>query len=280
MPTPLQFLHASGIQPLHRRGQNFLVDNNIIKKIISAANIKKTDTIMEIGSGSGELTAQLAARAKKVYAVEIDPHLFEIVDARFRGNDTVILIQDDIRAVPQETFGKKNGSYRVIANIPYHITSHILRKFLEHDPRPHDMILLMQKEVAQRIVARPPRMSLLAVSVQYYADAKILFSVSRNSFFPKPNVDSAVVRLVVKKEFIQKSNGMHNDAVFFFSLVRAAFSAKRKQCAQTIAKKLHVPLQKILMAFQKADIPEKARAQEISVEQWARIARTLSTLRA
>jgi len=310
MSTPLQFLHESGVVPLHRRGQNFLIDKNIIKKISDAANIKKTDTIVEIGSGSGELTCELAKHAKKVYAIEIDAHLFEVLDSRFRGNDRVTLIKDDIRAVslkdvilsspvgerkdPEGNSKKRRDSsvsprndisYRVIANIPYHITSQIIRKFLEEHPRPKDLILLMQKEVAKRIVAQPPQMSLLAVSVQYYADAKILFPVSRNSFFPKPNVDSAVVRLVVhchsgRKRGISmlKSTGSFayaqddniNDT-FFFSVVRAGFSAKRKQCAQTIAKKLHVPLSHVIVAFQKLGIPEKARAQEISVEQWKKI---------
>ncbi|MBI2644847.1 ribosomal RNA small subunit methyltransferase A [Candidatus Uhrbacteria bacterium] len=338
MPTPMQFLRESGVRPLHRRGQNFLIDTNIIRKIVEAAGIKKTDTIVEIGSGSGELTAELAVRAKKVVAVEIDAHLFWILDSRFRGNDkggdendNITLLKDDIRAIPNTIFGKKDGAYRVIANIPYHITSQIIRKFLENTPRPKELILLMQKEVAQRIAASPPQMSLLAVSVQYYAEARILFPVSRNSFFPKPNVDSAVVRLVVKdskqyknchprspiklrtgsdrgsrairktsntgfpldggndrggnesdmqkfkdvdKERRDSSLTVRNDK-FFFSIVRAGFSAKRKQCAQSISKKLRIPLTDVLSAFQKADVQEKARAQEISVSQWREVTKLL-----
>ncbi len=320
MPTPMQFLRESGVQPLHRRGQNFLIDKNILKKIIEVAQIKKTDTIVEIGSGSGELTAELASRAKKVFAVEIDRALFEILDSRttgiaicthsstrgqignFRGNDSLvvkgknlILIKDDIRAIPNTVFGKKDGSYRVIANIPYHITSQIIRKFLEGTPRPRELVLLMQKEVAKRIVAKPPQMSLLAVSVQYYADVKILFPVSRNSFFPKPNVDSAVVRMVVKRETGETGTATvsvtqkrwlspfpvgggndrrkSEDDKWFFAIVRAGFSAKRKQCAQSISKKLHIPITEVLRAFQYAGVAEKARAQEISVEQWGAIAK-------
>ncbi|MDO8571426.1 MAG: 16S rRNA (adenine(1518)-N(6)/adenine(1519)-N(6))-dimethyltransferase RsmA [bacterium] len=265
MPSISWQLLEHGVNPKHHRGQNFLIDKNILHKIVDAADIKKTDVIVEIGAGLGTLTCELAKKAKKVFAVEIDKDLLPLLKENTAAYRNVTIIKDDALEVSLSRYGKKDGSYKVVANIPYHITSRLIRLFLEEHPKPSSLVLLIQKEVAQRIGAKPPHSSLLSLSVQYYAEPRILFSVSRNCFSPKPNVESAVIRLdVIPSSHLPKQT--EQDA--FFRLIKAGFAAKRKFLANNLASGLDISPVTIREAFLTLHISEKARAQELSLEQW------------
>lgn len=274
--------------PKRHRGQNFLIDKNILKKIADMAAITKDDIVLEVGPGTGALTTELVKRAKRVIAVEIDRDLFSFLEEKFADCENLTLVKDDILSVDvasllQQDIGCrtqriKNGfqtipytlypiPYSIVANLPYNITSRFFRKFLEEESaRPKAMIVLVQKEVAQRMIARPPDMNLLALSVQLYADIHIAFSVSRHCFRPKPKVESAVVQLNI----IARS-ARNDSAKAILHLAKAAFSEKRKQCAKTIAKKCGIPLERMHAAFDSAGVPLTARAEEISIEQWTRL---------
>lgn len=267
MSTPLQTLKRYGITPKRSRGQNFLIDENIVRKIIAESDIQSSDTIVEVGSGSGILTQQLAQKANTVYAVEIDKQLIPILFDLKKQYPNIEIIQQDIRAVPTTTFTKSEEadfSYRVIANIPYNITSLLIRKFLEEKPRPNDMILMVQLEVAQRICAKSPHMNLLAAMTQYYGKPDVLFKVSRSCFYPKPNVDSAVIRI----QLDQKRDPDADEARRYTQCVKAGFSAPRKLLASNLSKGLQIPREHIIEPLTVCGISPKARAQELSVRDW------------
>ncbi len=258
-----QKIFEYGVEPKRRRGQNFLIDENILKKIVHTAKLTKKDTVVEIGAGLGFLTNLLSTAGKKVFAIELDKELFEILKKEVGDKKNITCIKDDAREVPLNTFGKKNGSYRVVANIPYNITSQIIQKFLEGTPQPWDMILLIQKEVAERICAQPPDMSILACAVQYFAAPKILFDVSRSCFYPQPNVDSIVLHIQCNKQERSLKDSAH-----FFRCIHAGFAQKRKFLISNLQKGLAVPRNELERVFERLGIPLTIRAQELSVDQW------------
>jgi 16S rRNA (adenine1518-N6/adenine1519-N6)-dimethyltransferase len=250
-------------------GQNFLKDENIVKKIIKAANLKADDLVVEIGPGKGVLTEELAKYAGKLIAVEIDNNLAEMLRNKFRDNKNIEIIEEDILKVDfNKLLGSRDSKYKVIANLPYYITSPIIRLFLEAENPPSEMILMVQKEVAERIAARPGKMSILAASVQYYAKPEILFTVGKENFDPVPEVDSAVIRISritnPEKERIKTNN--------FFRVVRAGFCAKRKTLANNLANSFHLDKKEVEEKLEKAGLTSKTRAQELSVEDWKKLA--------
>jgi len=256
------------------RGQHLLTDRNVLNKIVERAKIQLTDTVVEIGAGTGNLTELLARKAYRVIAIEIDKDLVPLLTRACTPYPTVEIIKDDARTFNPSAYYLAPNAYLVVANIPYNITSVIIRKFLENSMQPSRMVLLIQKEVAERICARPPNMSILALSVQYFATPKILFPVSRNSFMPRPNVDSAVIEIVVRGAKTQ-------DPLFdtiFFKLVTTGFSQKRKLLVSNLSGGLGVPKEKILEAFATAHIDVTARAQELDLDQWLALIPLLSPL--
>lgn len=271
MQSIQSLLEQYHIQPKRHRGQNFLIDSNVLQKIFSAIEFEKTDTVLEVGAGFGVLTGELLPRVRRVIAVELDKELAQILRTTFSSAPNLEIIQDDILALPLSRFGAHDGSYGVVANLPYNITSRFLRKFLEGLPRPRVLYLLVQKEVAQRMCTKAGDMNLLALSVQYFSHPRILFPVSRNCFYPKPRIESAYIALNVKTAGELLFPGQ---TARMFALARAAFSEKRKQCARTIARKLALSPTAVLQAFQQLGITPAARAQEISLDQW----KALSTL--
>ncbi|MBI4250648.1 ribosomal RNA small subunit methyltransferase A [Candidatus Uhrbacteria bacterium] len=293
MASPLQILKQHGIDPKRSRGQNFLVDQNIVRKIIAQADIQASDTIVEIGSGSGILTEQLAQKAGKVYAIEIDKTLIPLLADLQMKHPNVEIIQQDIRTLPLHVIPSLSRdpvsgspvqpsrmarqthdfSYRVVANIPYNITSLLIRKFLEEKPRPSDMILMVQKEVAQRICAKPPRMNLLAAITQYYGEVRIFFMVARTCFYPAPKVDSAVIRIVLDASRDSDSD----EATMYTRVVKTGFAAPRKLLISNLVKGLGIPRVTIEAAFARLGIALTSRAQELSVQQWIDLA-LLSTV--
>ncbi|MCX6760203.1 MAG: 16S rRNA (adenine(1518)-N(6)/adenine(1519)-N(6))-dimethyltransferase RsmA, partial [Candidatus Nealsonbacteria bacterium] len=217
------------IKPNKRLGQNFLIDKAALNKIISAADLSENDVVLEIGPGTGMLTRELLKITKKVIAVEKDKKMAEVLKNNFKDCKNLEIINKDILKIDDLNIKE----YKLVANIPYYITSPIIRKFLEYSNPPKLMVLTIQKEVAQRICSRPPDMSLLAISVQFYAKPKIISYISKNSFWPKPKVDSAILKI----QDIKNKNP-EIDVASFFNILRAGFKQPRKQLQNNISSEL------------------------------------------
>jgi 16S rRNA (adenine1518-N6/adenine1519-N6)-dimethyltransferase len=268
-------LREFDLRPHKELGQNFLVDRRVLKRILAAAEVGPEDTVLEIGSGLGTLTEALAERAQRVVAVELDPDLvallrerlaslpnIEIVTADILSLDISRLLQDGAGNVP---------TYKVVANIPYYITSAVMRHLLEASPKPQLIVLMLQKEVAQRITAQPGQMSLLAVSVQFYGQPRIIAHVPASAFYPVPKVDSAIVRVDPHTQ-----QPLEQDEVGpFFEVVRAGFAQRRKQLRNALVHGLGVSAEYIAQAMQEAGIDEQRRAQTLSIHEWVALYRAL-----
>jgi 16S rRNA (adenine1518-N6/adenine1519-N6)-dimethyltransferase len=243
-------------------GQNFLADKNVLQKIIDSSNIVPDDIIIEVGPGLGTLTRELAMRAKKVVAIEKDRNMIEILEETLNDFKNIEIIQGDALKIFSDF-----PNYKVIANIPYYLTSPLIRKFLESKNPPKEMVLMLQKEVAQRICAVPPKMSLLSVSVQFYATAKIVLNVSKNSFWPAPKVDSAVIKI------IPKLGKPSMPAEQFFKIVKAGFLHPRKQLAGNLSKGLKLSKENTEKWLQQNNINPKQRAETLSIDDWLNLAK-------
>ena len=250
-------------RPSKGLGQNFLIDKNILGKIITASDIKPTDTILEVGPGIGTLTQELAKTAKKVIAIEKDQTMIEILKETLLDFKNVEVIPGDILLNPKPY---TLNPYKVVANIPYYLTSPLIRLLLEAENKPELIVLLLQKEVAQRICAKPGDMSLLAVSVQFYAEPKIISYVSKNSFYPAPKIDSAIIKIT------PELGGRRTSAQLFFKIVKAGFSQPRKQLAGNLSTKLNLTKEETLAWLSKNHINPKQRAETLSVEDWKNLA--------
>lgn len=249
--TIKELLRKYNIKPSKRLGQNFLIDKSVLRKIIETANLSSKDTILEIGPGLGILTIELAEQAKKVMAVEKDKKMCKILKEILRDYRNVKIINQDALSYELQV-----TSYKLIANLPYYITSPVIRKFLETKNPPKETILMVQKEVAQRIVAKPLRMNLLAVAVQFYAKAEIVSYVRKKSFYPQPKVDSAIIKIVPQP--IPKINTKK-----FFQLVKTGFSSKRKML------KNNLQLEESIL--KKIKINPKTRAENLSIQDWLKL---------
>ena len=249
------------IYPKKSLGQNFLVNQGILDKIVGAAEVGPKDTVIEVGPGTGNLTRKLSEKAKRVVAVEKDHRLIEELKEKFK-NSNVEIIEEDILKLKAESLKLKVGEYKIVANIPFYITSHFLRTVFEEWPKPKLTVLTVQKEVAQRIMAKPPHMNLLALSVQFYSNPTIIGYISKGSFRPMPKVDSAIISLRPKAESLKPA-----DKDLFFKLVKAGFSEKRKQLLSNLSSTGYKKwaLEEI---FDKLKISRQARAQELSIPQW------------
>lgn len=259
-------------------GQNFLINPRILDKIIAAGEITKDDIVLEVGPGTGNLTKKLAERAKRVIAVEKDHRLIYQLKEKFSAyggpaagwkNTNVEIAEGDILKVDSKQLTVNSGNYKIVGNIPYYITSRFLKTVFEEWPRPKLVVLTIQKEVAQRIMARPPKMNLLAVSVQFFAEPKIIDYVSKENFRPKPKVDSAIIKLTPRpKSYILNSK-------FFFRIARAGFSQKRKMLIGNLSKKLKLKKDIILEIFEKSKINPKTRAENLDIRDWIMISKNL-----
>ncbi|MDD2758096.1 MAG: 16S rRNA (adenine(1518)-N(6)/adenine(1519)-N(6))-dimethyltransferase RsmA [Patescibacteria group bacterium] len=258
-----------GLQPSKKYGQNFLINEEPVAKIIEAAGIKKTDTVVEIGPGFGVLTFALAAKAKKVLAFEIEKKLENYWQEKAPENVEIIW-GNVLKANCELRTANCELPYKVVANLPYQITSPVIRTFLEADNPPATMTLMVQKEVAERICAEPGDMSVLAVSVQYYAQPEIIVIVPRANFWPEPKVDSAVIKIVRSSQFAVHSAPEKEK---FFKMVKAGFANRRKLLIKNllpvIGKQNRGTLER---AFTDLGLPKTARAQELSVEEWKALA--------
>jgi len=256
------------IHPNKLMGQNFLIDENILNKIIESADIKKDDTILEIGPGLGILTIELAKRARKVIAIEKDKNLCEILQKILDAENVknVKIINADIL---KSRYKIQDTNYKVVANIPYYLTSPLIRKFLETDYKPEFMVLMIQKEVAQRICAILPKMSLLAVSVQFYAKPEIISYVSKTSFYPAPKVDSAIIKIIPHSNVGHTMSHINTEK--FFKLVKTGFSAKRKMLINNLSRNLGIVSCELEIIFDKIGLGRKLRAENLTINDWIKL---------
>ncbi len=247
-------------------GQHFLIDGAVLGKIVSASELAPDDTVVEVGPGLGVLTRELAKRAGRVIAVELDA---ELATALANALPNVSVVHADILETDiVELVGKGDiRPYKVVANLPYYITSPVLRHFLEAPLKPSLIVVMVQKEVGQAIVARPGDMSLLSVSVQFYGKPSIIDYVPARSFYPEPKVDSAIVRI----DLYEKPPVEVQDTAHFFHVVRAGFSAPRKQLHNNLAKGLGVPSEEAVSLLEGLGIDPRRRAETLTLEEWARV---------
>ena len=257
-------------------GQNFLKSKEALFKMCDASALSLEDVVVEIGPGKGALTEKLLERAGQVIAIEKDRDLMELLNEKFENeikNKKLILLNEDILYFDPEKYNLKNGGFKIVANIPYNITGLIIRKFLSEEPKPISMTLLVQKEVAERIVARDGKESILSLSVRAYGDPKYIMKVHKRFFSPAPKVDSAIIHIgnISNKHFKDKEE---EDA--FFSLIKAGFAHKRKVLRKNL-EELYRNIEKIDEIFKKLGINEKSRAEDIKFEKWLEIGHLFST---
>ncbi len=259
-------LEELGVNPSKLRGQNFLVDKNILNKIIKSADVKKGELVLEVGPGFGALTEQLDKLAKKVVAVEKDNKLFDYLESQNFQNTEII--HADVLKLNEEQIKSffSSKKYRIVANLPYNISSAFLRKFLEQEFAPQSMILMLQKEVAERMLPNSKQNSILSLSVNFYADPKILFKVSPTCFFPVPKVESVILELKnIKPKF-------DIEPAKLFKIIKMGFSSKRKMLLNNLKS---FGSDKVKQSLNKLSLNEKIRAEELSLEQWVALTELL-----
>lgn len=254
-------------RPRQRLGQNFLQDPAALQLIVNSAGIRKSDTVLEIGSGLGSLTGYLAKAARDVVAVEIDPQLAEIAEDVLRPFGNVRLVRADFLDLELGDLGLP-AEFVVAANIPYYVTSAIVRRLLEAPLRPRCIVLTVQKEVAQRICAEPPQMSLLAVSVQIFGEPEIVAGIPAGAFYPVPDVDSAIVRIDCSRPPLV-DEGLRPR---FFQVVRAGFSQPRKMLRNALAAGMDMLPAQVETFLLGVDIDPRRRAETLTVPEWIRLA--------
>jgi len=264
-----RLLRRHSIRPLKRLGQHFLVEPRALDQVVAAAELTGTETVLEVGAGLGSLTQALAGKARRVIAVEVDQRLLPPLREVLGSLDSVELLIADILALDLEsTVGSE--PYLVVANIPYNITSALIRHFLESEAAPQRLVLTVQREVAQRVIAGPGQMSLLALGVRVYGTPSLRARIPARAFYPRPQVDSAVLRVDVHDR-----PGVERELMEpVFQLAKAGFGQRRKMLKNTLAGELGWPVLKSAELLAAAGIQAHARPQELDVEDWARLAGT------
>ena len=302
-PTEIKILLNKHSTRLSRGlGQNFLIDENTLEKIIKSAELKPDDVVLEIGPGIGTLTRELAKFAEKIVAVEKSQKMCEILNevlaaknllnvqvvnadilkilspesslrgARRRRGNLEYVHKSWIASSVASLLPRNDNGYKVVANIPYYITAPLIRLFLENENQPEFMVLMVQKEVAQRICAKPPDMTLLSVSVQFYAEAKIMGYVSKNCFWPAPKVDSAIIKITPHKT-VRAPSSIEKEK--FFKVVKAGFLQPRKQLGNNFSKALRLDREQINLWLSKNNIKPGQRAETLSVQDWKNLANSI-----
>jgi len=277
MMNARRLLKEFDIQPKKSLGQNFLTDQRALERIVEAAELTPEDIVLEIGPGLGALTRLLAERAGRVIAVELDQRLVEVLrqTATTKADlPNVEIIHGDILEMTPADLVRQHRAdlqYKVVANLPYYITSAILRHLLTAEVRPKLIVVTVQLEVARRIIADPGDMSLLAVSVQFYGRPRIVARIKAGSFYPSPQVDSAVIRIDLDDQLVIEEN----DADSFFDVVRAGFAQRRKQLRNALSAELNLPTSEVIQALSRAGVNPKRRGQTLSIKEWVRVWREI-----
>ena len=261
-------------------GQNFLVDQNILDKIVDAAQITKEDVVFEIGTGIGTLTYELAMRAKKVVAIEIDKNLIPILEETLADCDNVKIVNQDILKTDILELAEEhspNRPIKVVANLPYYITTAIIMKFLESGARLNSFVIMIQKEVADRITARPSTKDYgsLTVAIRYYATSSIVAKVPKGAFVPPPNVDSSVVKLQIR---CKKDVEIHDEKLFF-KVVRGSFSKRRKTILNALSTYENFGKDQVLRGLAAAEIDPRRRGETLTIDEFATLTNCLTELK-
>jgi 16S rRNA (adenine1518-N6/adenine1519-N6)-dimethyltransferase len=246
--------------PKHSLGQHWLYDDVSLDAMVEAAHVGQGDTVLEVGPGLGTLTAKLVESAKQVIAVEVDEALVRSLPTRIAADNLQVLQHDILRF----DFSKLPPNYKVVANLPYYLTSHILRLLCESPTPFSEAALLVQKEVAQRVCAKPGSCSLLSISVQFYAEASTGMVVPAELFTPPPKVDSQILAL----RYHQTPLFPNVDTKLFFQIVKAGFSQRRKTVVNSLGAGLHLERPETLELLEKAGIAPGVRAQSLSLNDW------------
>ena len=260
-------------------GQNFLIDTNVIDRILEGARVQEGDYVIEVGPGSGTLTKEMGRTAEKVVAIEIDKTLIPILEETLADFPNIEVINQDILKVDVQELVKEKlngGPVKLIANLPYYITTPIVMKFLEEDIPVTDIVVMVQKEVADRMNAQPNSKDYgaLSVAVQYYCDTEIVAKAPRHMFMPQPNVDSTVIGLHVREE---KKYNVDNEDIFF-KTVKASFGQRRKTLLNSLGGLGFLSKDQIKIALQEANIDEKRRGETLSIEEFASLSNAVNRI--
>lgn len=253
-------LKAFGAHSRKDLGQHFLIDKKALETIVETSEIKPNDKIVEVGPGMGILTNELCKLAKEVIAVELDSAMVGVIKTSCIKHSNLWIKNEDVLKFDTRSL----GDYKLISNLPYYITSAVIRLFLEAENKPSEMVLLMQKEVADRIAAKPNRMSKLSVAVQFYGNPTVVANVPRTSFFPAPKVDSAIIKIKVYKKPLFPDV----DIKLFFRIVKAGFGEKRKQLTNSISGGLNLEKEEAEKLLKEAGINPMARAESLAMKDW------------
>jgi 16S rRNA (adenine1518-N6/adenine1519-N6)-dimethyltransferase len=275
----MSLLRRHNIHPAKSLGQNFLVDEAVYDDILEASNVRASDVVLEVGPGIGVLTKRLAERASCVVAVELDRKMISVLRDVLDRDDSVHIVRGDILEVDPvaeiaEALDRPAGSdlaYKVVANPPYYITSALIRHLLTARVRPTQVTMMVQEEVAERIVAEPGDLSLLAVSVQYFGEPELVRRVPANAFYPSPEVNSAILNIHVHGH----GDRSEREREAFFRTARAGFAHKRKQIHNSLTHNLRVPHERVLEALDGANVDSKRRPQTLTIQEWETLAESL-----
>ena len=264
--SPKSLLDSHGILPKKSLGQNFMHDPNTLNKIVRAAQIRPADVVVEVGAGTGALTAALADAAGQVFAVELDERLESLLEARFDDKDNVYLILADILKTDIAAL-LGDEDYLVVANAPYYISSAIIWHFLEARRPPKRIVMTMQYEVAERIMGKPGAMNLLSIAVQLYGRPRIMGKLGPAVFWPRPNIHSAIVRI----DTHEREPVALGSKAAFFRVLRAGFSQKRKQLKNSLGSGLGIKAREAAQLLHAAGIDPQRRAETLDLAEWARL---------
>ncbi len=273
--NPKTLLEEYDIVPRKSLGQNFLHDPNMLDKIVSIAELTPDDLVLEVGPGTGLLTERIAKAAKQLTSIEVDERLQPLLENIVAQHPNLTIRYQDILKLDVNKL-YENQRYIVVANLPYYITSAIMRHLLESDHRPTRLVLTMQMEVAERMIAKPDDMSILSVSVQFFGHPQIAARLKPSVFWPRPEVDSAVVRIdTYDKPIVDVP-----DSQTFFRVVRAGFGQKRKQLKNALASGLGLDAEKTAIVFDTSKIDSRRRAETLTLDEWALLTRAYVALSA
>jgi 16S rRNA (adenine1518-N6/adenine1519-N6)-dimethyltransferase len=272
-PEIKKVLHRSGLKARKELGQHFLTDKSIVDTILSAAELSPSDFIIEVGPGLGILTSELARRVQKVTAIELDTKLAAQLKKNLSSSPNITIINADILKVDLSKVLGDKSSYKVVANIPYYITSLILQFFMEASLKPSLLVVMVQKEVGDAIAAGPGKMSMLAISIQVYCKPRIICYVSSQSFYPQPKVDSAVIRLDMLPMPAVKVADIRN----FLNFVKCGFRSPRKQLRNSLAQGLNTKPADIMPLLTESNIDPQRRPETLTIQEWQRLYDVVTT---
>lgn len=254
------------LTPSRSKGQNFLINETIVQKIVEISGVNSESLVLEVGPGLGVLTKELLPKVKKLLVVELDKQAIRFLKEEFGNNTNMELIEGDVLRIKNAEIAEKlGGEYDVVANIPYNITSKLISNLLNFPPKPKSLTLMVQHEVAQRITAKAGDTSMLSLACQLYAKCEYSLKVGRENFWPSPEVDSAVIHLTLNDDYLKKIKTNEKD---FFRVAKFGFVARRKKLVNNLAAGLRISSTESAELLAKIGAGVNARAQELSIDQW------------